>query len=426
MSKKHKKERIFLILVGLLFCIGLIIFFDKVAIFLFPDDKNRSGESVKLILSAIGGICLLYGLWINNKRAESTEKSVHNQEAQLRLSLKSQIDERFKNAIEHLGGEKETIILGGIAELHQIAKEYKDKYAEVVFNILCSYVRSETNVYMTIAEKINTTIVDTIFHYLFLRYPNNPYDEFKADLSHCNLSNQEIRHLNLKQANLSFSYFSNLDDSLLDFADFSRSNIFSISFKGNSMTGVKLSRTRIIHTDFKDVVFGTENTNSNHILLSPHCVSCRFENINFDKTTISGAIFIGCVFINCSFVGVEILSSKFHACTFINISLSNAEILSNIDFSASHFSNFSLNTFALELVLKSCSKGGYLSEYIDIEDRLTEQQLIVTNISDLGISELCLKDCSLGSLSESEVQSIKDKYNEITEIKPFPLNSKEV
>jgi len=80
------------------------------------------------------------------------------------LSLKAQIDERFKNAIEHLGSDKEPIILGGIAELHQIAKEDCKKYAEVVFNILCSYIRTETSIYNKNADDINSTAISTIIN----------------------------------------------------------------------------------------------------------------------------------------------------------------------------------------------------------------------------------------------------------------------
>lgn len=102
--EQMSKLKITLILLITLSFLGVLCFyFCDIASFLFPSQSDRTGELVKLILSALGGGCLLYGLYINNKRAKSTEKNVKNQEEQLRLTLKSQIDDRFKNCYRTFG-----------------------------------------------------------------------------------------------------------------------------------------------------------------------------------------------------------------------------------------------------------------------------------------------------------------------------------
>lgn len=87
---------------------------EIISLFLYPDNLDRNGEVVKLTLSVIGGIGVLLGLYIAHKRAMITEKTVENQSKQLEHAQKWQIDERFKNAVEHLGSDKEAIILGGV------------------------------------------------------------------------------------------------------------------------------------------------------------------------------------------------------------------------------------------------------------------------------------------------------------------------
>src|ERR1035437_3712862 len=110
----------FLVILTITIVVIYFLYHNEISLFLFPDNNDRVGELTKLLLSILGGIGVLYGLLISNRRALITEKSVIIQGEQIELARKSQIDERFKNAIEHLGNEKEPIILGGVSELVQI------------------------------------------------------------------------------------------------------------------------------------------------------------------------------------------------------------------------------------------------------------------------------------------------------------------
>jgi len=119
----------------------------------YPSEEDRNGKILQLILNILAGLAVLYGLYVSHKRARAMESGVEkqgealeNQNIQIELTRKSQIDERFKNAIEHLGSDKEPVILGGIAELNQIATENPAQYSEVVFNILCSYIRTTSSI----------------------------------------------------------------------------------------------------------------------------------------------------------------------------------------------------------------------------------------------------------------------------------------
>lgn len=111
--------------ISILFLIFVIIKWESVKLnfesfseYLFPNNEDNKGELFKILLSIIGAIAVMFGLYVAYRRAKAMERgvekqgeSIQNQNEQLKLSRKSQIDERFKNAIEHLGSEKEPVII---------------------------------------------------------------------------------------------------------------------------------------------------------------------------------------------------------------------------------------------------------------------------------------------------------------------------
>lgn len=100
------------------FCIKEL--FESFAQWLFPNNEDRNGELFKILLSILGAIGILFGLYISLRRAKAMESGVERQKEsidiqteQIKITRKAQTDERFKNAVEHLGSDKEPIILGG-------------------------------------------------------------------------------------------------------------------------------------------------------------------------------------------------------------------------------------------------------------------------------------------------------------------------
>lgn len=408
----------------LLLCFLLVYFFNQIAIFLFPSHADRTGELVKLILSVIGGICIIYGLYISNRRAKATERSVWIQGEQINLSLKSQTDERFKNAIEHLGSDKEPIILGGIAELHQIAKENRNKYAEVVFNILCSYIRTGTNIYEKKADDIITpTAINTIINYLFKDTEDTPYKLYRANLSASNLSGQDINNCYLKDANLSQCRFHAIDNSVLDGANFTGSEIFGMSFQNNSWRGANLFHVKMTSVKLNDVDFSPLIEEKRKNIFAPYCFNCRFENVIFDNISVFGAFFIGCIFINCSFKNSTIGDSSFYCCSFENVSVFESNLLSKIDFSASVFWNFRIGYSMMDFALKGCSIEKTSNIYISIEEHLDKQKKIKSTAENLYFPSTLPSNYIFGKLSDTECQNILDKYNELKETKKLPVRS---
>ena len=68
-------------------------------------------------------------------------EQVRNQAEKARMEMAA---EQFKNAIDHLGNEKQSVVLGGVHALHNLAMNFPDDYGKQVFEVLCSFIREET------------------------------------------------------------------------------------------------------------------------------------------------------------------------------------------------------------------------------------------------------------------------------------------
>ena len=77
---------------------------------------------------------LIWQVRISDRRATALEKTAS-------LGEKGNITERFKNAIEHLGSDSESIRMGGIYGLYHVVRE-SCGYADTVLKILCAHAKS--------------------------------------------------------------------------------------------------------------------------------------------------------------------------------------------------------------------------------------------------------------------------------------------
>lgn len=345
-----------------------LIYFSEFALWLFPSNKDRNGELLKLVLTVIGGLGVLYSLYLSYKRMQATNIgldlqsiAINKQSEQLELSRNGQVDERFKNAVEHLGNEKEPIILGGIVELHQIAKEDKDKYAAVVFNILTSFVRSNLKVKNKVDENFSPTIAQTIIDFLFKNEGLILYADLKANLSFCNLLSLDLSNSKFIKADFSFSLIpseiSNVDFSNSKFGktEFTISKIKNTTFKGSDFHECFFNLCEFDDVDFSDSEMKVQKF-----------ISSKFYNVKFENSNLYEIDFILCHFDDLFLDKSVVLHSKFFGSNFINSFFTNSE-LTNVDFLASGFSLTFFNSDCF-----NCNFSGvrskYDSEFIELED----------------------------------------------------------
>jgi hypothetical protein len=112
------------------------------------DERLRLQNDVRgALLQAVGGTVLLIGIlftWqqLQNDRKQFNKTSQDVAE-QLRLTREGQISERFRQAVDNLGGERTTEArIGGIVTLEQIAIASPQDYHQRVVGFLAGFVRS--------------------------------------------------------------------------------------------------------------------------------------------------------------------------------------------------------------------------------------------------------------------------------------------
>ncbi len=166
------------------------------------DPKDRvaaENDVIKNLLQILGGAFFLLGVYFTWRN--------------LRVAQEGQITQRFNNAIEHLGSEKEEIRLGGIYALARIARDsLKDHTA--VMHVFCSYVRETTK--RSRAEPV-TPEVQAMLTMIARRTVEHEGEEDRIDLSDAWLPAVNLRGAQLEGARLDGANLSRaiLEDSLL-------------------------------------------------------------------------------------------------------------------------------------------------------------------------------------------------------------------
>ena len=95
----------------------------------------------RTLAQILGGLALLYGLYLTQRRIVATEDNV-------RVAQEGQVTERFTRAIDQLGQnepDKIAIRLGGIYTLERIAKDSEKDHGPIM-EVLTTYVRQNASV----------------------------------------------------------------------------------------------------------------------------------------------------------------------------------------------------------------------------------------------------------------------------------------
>ena len=161
----------------------------------------------------IGGGLLALQILASNRRATATEETAKAMQKTAQSTEKGNTDERFKNAIEHLGHQSASIRLGGIYALDHIAQEVEE-YRKRVFEILCAHIR-ETTTHEAYEPRIIKSDrgkseqekpaieIQSILNLLFMQTSGREiYEQFAANLENANLAGASLVIANLQNANL--------------------------------------------------------------------------------------------------------------------------------------------------------------------------------------------------------------------------------
>lgn len=383
---------VILTVAGLVITIIIIwlVFFSEIPSYLFGQGHQFRGEFAKFILTIFGGLLVFVGLWLNYKRTKNLENQTKNQSDQIKafvkqndITEKGKVDERFKNAIEHLGNKNSAIILGGIYALHRIAEEDK-LYRQTVFDILCSYIREKTAILKewkeySVNERTSikpTIVIQTIIDLLF-KIPNNQkyiYDGFKANLNgiRCINSNFNKAHLNgadLSEAHLERAimtdcfmnhailngtsfYDAKLSNAHLEEAFLSNcllkgANLYGIHLEGANMRGIHLEGAKLVEA----------------YLRKTNLREAHMEGAILSKAHMEGALLNNAHLENAILCSTNLIRAKLSHAHLLGANLSEAHLECAI-LIETHLEGTCLNGTHLEGAILSLSylEGAYLHE----------------------------------------------------------------
>ncbi|MFH7005378.1 pentapeptide repeat-containing protein [Flavobacterium bizetiae] len=431
--KKNSFILLVLVLIVIYFYWDILLnSFETFACWLYPFDESRNAELLKIGLTVIGGLGILFGLYLNYKKTKATDKAIElqslaisKQSDQLELSRKSQIDERFKNAVEHLGSDKEPIILGGVAVLHQIAIENPLDYSEVVFNILTSFIRSSTSIYTKKADDFSGTVIQTIINSLFKPKESikNPYKDFKGNLSHCNLSSINIDNVDFDSFDLSFTLFN----SRINNVNFSNANLSKSQF-----TLSRIKTCNFFHAELHQALFNMAEIKKCNFeqasVLATNFFTTRFFKVNFNNCNFSNSKFICCFFNETSHIGASVINNDFSFSNFKNVSFRETKYFSKVDLKGGLFYDVEINTTSSNLNFKSCNTLDVsfnfdfcrLLEKIEINANKKSNSTQIVNLKEA----LFYNEFNFDDLIEEDIIQTKKTYKNVLKEYEFGLRVK--
>ena len=183
-------------------------------------------EALKFLGIGMGGVLLALQAMMSYRRAKALEDTVRNAE-------QGQRQERLKNAIEHLGHEKDSVRLGGAYELFHLAEETKE-WRQTILDILCAHIRRTTgeDEYRKKHPSKPSEEVQSLLTLLFVQ----KYEVFKglqinlqgswlngADLQRAHLEKADLTKVWLQGAKL---HEARLQSTKLSYAQMQRATLF--------------------------------------------------------------------------------------------------------------------------------------------------------------------------------------------------------
>ena len=147
-------------------------------------------EALKFLGIGMGGLLVALQALMSYRRAKAMEDAVKKTE-------QGQQQDRLKNAIEHLGDDKESMRLGGTYELLHLAKD-TEELRQTVLNILCANIRRTTGdgEYRRRHKSKPSKEVQGLLTLLFVQ----EYEVFKG--CHINLQESWLNGADLQEARL--------------------------------------------------------------------------------------------------------------------------------------------------------------------------------------------------------------------------------
>ena len=269
---------------------------------------------LKFLGIGMGGILVALQALMSYKRAKAMEDTAQAQadaaNAQARATEEQakanqhteqgQRQERFRNAIEHLGHEKDSVRLGGAYELFHLAKDTED-LRQTVLDILCAHIRRTTgeSEYRETHKSKPSEEVQSLLTLLFVQ----KHEVFKG--CHINLQGSWLNGADLKmsrlwKARLTQAYLqgteldrahlqrANLIDAHLEEAFLHEAQLQDANLRLARLQGANLKKARLQSAYLFSAWLQATDLQKAH-MQGANLASARLQGANLKKALLQGA-----------------------------------------------------------------------------------------------------------------------------------------
>ena len=240
------------------------------------------------IVQALGGIALLFGLYMTWRRVE--------------IAGEGQITERFTRAIEHLGSEKLEVRLGGIYALERIARDSERDHWPIM-EVLTAYVR-ERSPAPKMAEDGTTPLstpvtadIQAILTVIGRRRvefdsPGQAVDLSRTNLSHSSFPKGGLAAIDLWGADLSKAFLSGRDLSGISLlgARLVGALLFATDLSGAELIEADLSRAHLERADLSGAYLAVADLSEADLTKANLCGVDLSETQGLTRDQIESAI----------------------------------------------------------------------------------------------------------------------------------------
>ena len=278
-------------------------------------------EALKFLGIGMGGLLIALQALMSYKRAKAMEKTAEAQadaaKAQADAVSKTeqgQRQDRLKNAIEHLGHDKDSVRLGGAYELFHLAKDTED-LRQTVLDILCAYIRQMTgeSEYQEAHKSRPSEEIQSLLTLLFVQKHGvfkdchinlqgswlNGADLrdarlWKAVLTRVHLQGAKLDRAHLQRANLVEAH---LEEAFLSESWLHEADLFCVRMKGAYLKKAQLQGAYLMGTRFPGAYLDHVHLQGAYLgdvsLQAANLVNAQLQGANLSNVYLMGAILSG-------------------------------------------------------------------------------------------------------------------------------------
>lgn len=236
---------------------------------------SKKSEILKFVGISMGGILIALQALASHRRAAVMEEKVASTEQRL-------LRERFKDAIDHLGHESESVRLGGGYELFHLAEDTEEDFQQAALDVLCAHIRQKTGAdeYQKQHELEPSAEIQSLIMLLFV-YGKEVFSGLYVNLQGSWLNGVQIPNGQLQEVDLAGAQLqmANLVEACLNGASLFDVHLEGAFLEGAHLDGADLNRAHLLDADL-----------GNARLRGADLSEANLQLVNLSSAQLQGAI----------------------------------------------------------------------------------------------------------------------------------------